>query len=135
MVTVSPGESGAFGEATMRVWPIWLTRVMKKSKDADALQDDLTTSVVAAIEPSLRQAEIERVKRKRPDNLDAYDFLLRAMSEAGVDKIVFSSTCAVYGAPEAMPISEGTPTDPINPTRGQPQALSPSFPALSSAFS
>jgi adenylate cyclase len=36
-------------------------------------------SVVGVIEPSLRQAEIERVKRKRPDNLDAYDLVLRAM--------------------------------------------------------
>ena len=36
-------------------------------------------SVVAAIEPSLRQAEIERVKRKRPDSLDAYDLVLRAI--------------------------------------------------------
>ena len=36
-------------------------------------------SVVAAIEPSLRQAEIERVKRKRPDRLDAYDLVLRAL--------------------------------------------------------
>jgi adenylate cyclase len=35
--------------------------------------------VVAAIEPSLRQAEIERVKRKRPENLDAYDLVLRAI--------------------------------------------------------
>jgi adenylate cyclase len=38
-------------------------------------------SVVAAIEPSLRQAEAERVKRKRPENLDAYDLVLRAMPD------------------------------------------------------
>jgi tetratricopeptide (TPR) repeat protein len=36
-------------------------------------------SVLAAIEQSLRQAEIERVKRKRPENLDAYDLLLQAL--------------------------------------------------------
>jgi tetratricopeptide (TPR) repeat protein len=35
--------------------------------------------VVGAIEPSLRRAEIERVKRKRPDSLDAYDLVLRAL--------------------------------------------------------
>src|SRR6185312_15413798 len=39
----------------------------------------MTINVVAAIEPNLRRAEIERVKRKRPENLDAYDLLLRAM--------------------------------------------------------
>jgi tetratricopeptide (TPR) repeat protein len=36
-------------------------------------------NVVGAIEPSLREAEIERVKRKRPENLDAYDLVLRAL--------------------------------------------------------
>jgi adenylate cyclase len=39
-------------------------------------------SVVGAIEPRLRDAEIERVKRKRPDSLDAYDFVLRAIPHA-----------------------------------------------------
>jgi adenylate cyclase len=35
--------------------------------------------VVGVIEPTLRQAEIQRAKRKRPDSLDAYDFYLRAL--------------------------------------------------------
>ena len=35
-------------------------------------------SVLGAIEPSLYQAEIERVRRRRPDSLDAYDLVLRA---------------------------------------------------------
>jgi hypothetical protein len=37
---------------------------------------ELTRSVVAAVDPSVRQAEIERVKRKRPDSLDASDLVL-----------------------------------------------------------
>jgi UDP-arabinose 4-epimerase len=41
--------------------------------------------------------------------------LLEAMSNAGVSKIVFSSSCAVYGAPKAVPISEETSYAPINP--------------------
>ncbi len=41
--------------------------------------------------------------------------LLEAMKEAEVKKIVFSSTTATYGEPEAMPISEATPQQPINP--------------------
>jgi tetratricopeptide (TPR) repeat protein len=36
-------------------------------------------SVVGAIEPSLRKAEIERVRRERPNSLDAYDLVLRAL--------------------------------------------------------
>ncbi len=41
--------------------------------------------------------------------------LLEAMQRAGCDKIVFSSTCATYGVPDQMPITEGTPQNPINP--------------------
>jgi UDP-glucose-4-epimerase GalE len=41
--------------------------------------------------------------------------LLNAMRHAGVDRLVFSSTCAVYGEPRAMPIAEDAVTDPINP--------------------
>jgi adenylate cyclase len=47
--------------------------------DIFALQDEITLNVVGAIQPSLREAEIERVKRKRPENLDAYDLALRAL--------------------------------------------------------
>jgi TolB-like protein/class 3 adenylate cyclase len=58
---------------------VWADRYDRTLDDIFAIQDELTMSVVAAIEPSLRQAEIERVKRKRPDSLDAYDLVLRAL--------------------------------------------------------
>jgi len=35
--------------------------------------------VIGAIEPSLRRVEMERVKRQRPENLDAYDLVLRSL--------------------------------------------------------
>jgi UDP-arabinose 4-epimerase len=41
--------------------------------------------------------------------------LLEAMRATGLDKIVFSSTCATYGAPDDLPIRESTPQNPINP--------------------
>ena len=41
--------------------------------------------------------------------------LLNAVVAAGVRKFVFSSTCATYGFPEQMPITEQTPQKPINP--------------------
>ncbi len=41
--------------------------------------------------------------------------LLDAMRAGGVRDIVFSSTCATYGVPPALPISETTPQHPINP--------------------
>jgi UDP-glucose 4-epimerase len=41
--------------------------------------------------------------------------LLKAMRECGVNKFIFSSTAAVYGQPEKMPITEDMPLEPINP--------------------
>ena len=41
--------------------------------------------------------------------------LLRAAQAAGIDKIVFSSTCATYGIPSSIPINETHVQAPINP--------------------
>ncbi len=41
--------------------------------------------------------------------------LLSAMEEAGVNRFVFSSTAAVYGIPQSVPIAEHAPKQPINP--------------------
>jgi UDP-glucose 4-epimerase len=41
--------------------------------------------------------------------------LLEAMREAGVRRLIYSSTAAVYGIPEKIPVDETTPLNPINP--------------------
>ena len=58
---------------------LWADRYDRPIDDIFAMQDEITISVIGAIEPSLRKAEIERVKRKRPDSLQAYDLVLRAL--------------------------------------------------------
>lgn len=60
---------------------VWGERHERRSDDVFALQDEIALSVVGAIAPSLRRAEIDRVKRKRPDSLDAYDLVLRAQPD------------------------------------------------------
>ncbi|MBR0833659.1 winged helix-turn-helix domain-containing protein [Bradyrhizobium manausense] len=60
---------------------VWAERYDRRSEDIFALQDEIAMSVVGAIAPSLRRAEINRVKRKRPDSLDAYDLVLRAQPD------------------------------------------------------
>lgn len=60
---------------------VWAERYDRQSDDIFGLQDDIAMSVVGAIAPSLRRAEINRVKRKRPDSLDAYDLVLRAQPD------------------------------------------------------
>lgn len=49
------------------------------------------------------------------NNLAKTVALLQAMRAAGVGKFVFSSTCASYGIPERMPMTEDLPQNPINP--------------------
>jgi TolB-like protein len=60
---------------------LWAERYDRPLDDIFALQDEIALSVVGAIEPSLRRAEVERVKRKRPGSLDAYDLVLRAQPD------------------------------------------------------
>jgi adenylate cyclase len=76
------------------VWHIWADRFDGELADVFELQDQVTASVVAAIEPSLRQAEIDRARRKPTERLDAYDFYLRALPHSyaltreGIDKAI-----------------------------------------------
>ncbi|MHC4642483.1 MAG: UDP-glucose 4-epimerase GalE, partial [Planctomycetota bacterium] len=49
------------------------------------------------------------------NNVSNTQNLLSAMESCGVDKFVFSSTAAVYGIPEHVPITEDSPKQPINP--------------------
>ena len=49
------------------------------------------------------------------NNVEGGLSLLNAALEAGVKKIIFSSTCAVYGEPAKVPIEENIPRQPVNP--------------------
>ena len=58
---------------------LWADRYDGDLEDVFALQDSITESVVGAIEPSLRLAEIARSKRKTPSDIGAYDLYLQAL--------------------------------------------------------
>ncbi|MBN9491599.1 MAG: winged helix-turn-helix domain-containing protein [Alphaproteobacteria bacterium] len=60
---------------------VWAERYDRTLDDVFALQDEIALAVVGAIEPSLRRAEVERIRRKRPDSLDAYELVLRAQPD------------------------------------------------------
>src|SRR5919199_40136 len=49
--------------------------------------------------------------------------LLDAMREAGVSRLVFSSTAATYGDPERVPMTEDMPTNPVNAYGGSKLAV------------
>src|SRR6202048_3296520 len=59
---------------------IWAERYDRDLADVFAVQDDITESIVAAIEPQLYAAENFRAQRKPPGSLDAWDLVMRALS-------------------------------------------------------
>ena len=61
---------------------IWADRFDGVLDDMFELQDQIASSVVGAIEPKLRQSEIERSTRKPTASLDAYDLYLRALAQS-----------------------------------------------------
>jgi TolB-like protein/predicted Zn-dependent protease len=63
---------------------IWADRFDGALDDIFELQDQVASSVVGAIDPKLRMAEIERAGRKPTASLGAYDLYLRAMAEFNV---------------------------------------------------
>jgi UDP-glucose 4-epimerase len=64
---------------------------------------------------SLVGESVEEPERYYRNNVVGTLNLLEAMREAGVPRLVFSSTAAVYGEPEEIPIKEDAPALPTNP--------------------
>jgi adenylate cyclase len=60
---------------------LWADRFDSTLEEVFDLQDRVTVAVAGAIEPSVTQAEIKRANRKPTENLQAYDWLLRALGE------------------------------------------------------
>jgi TolB-like protein len=60
---------------------VWAERYDREIVDLFAVQDEITERVVGAIEPELYAAEHFRSQRKQPDRLDAWECVIRAMSQ------------------------------------------------------
>jgi adenylate cyclase len=60
---------------------IWADRFERDLTDIFALQDEVTMAVVSAVQPKLVQTEIAMASRRRPENLTAYDYYLRALPQ------------------------------------------------------
>jgi len=86
--------------------------------DADWLGDLLARRPVEAVVHLAAEARIDDSLRDPGlfyrANVVGGIHLLDAMASAGVRRIVFSSTAAVYGQPERMPITEDAPLEPVN---------------------
>ncbi len=80
-----------------------------------AMKETRPEAVVHFAAYALVGESMEKPERYFRNNLGGGMNLAEAMLACGVGKIVFSSTCATYGQPDAVPIREDTPQRPTNP--------------------
>ena len=59
---------------------LWAERYDRALTDVFTVQDEITESIVASIQPQLYAAESFRAQRKPPDNMDAWDLVMRGLS-------------------------------------------------------
>ena len=61
---------------------IWAERYDRVLEDVFAVQEEVTQSIVRAIAPHISEAELAKVRRRRPDSLGAYEIAVRAHAKA-----------------------------------------------------
>src|SRR5260370_13053453 len=59
---------------------LWSQTFDSALKDLFRIQDDITGQIVSKVAPRIREGEVQRAFQKRPDNMDAYDHFLQALS-------------------------------------------------------
>jgi UDP-glucose 4-epimerase len=77
---------------------------------------------------------VENPKKYFHNNVIAALSLLDAVMESRVRKFIFSSTCAVYGNPMKVPITEDNPRQPVNPYGATKLAFENALEAYSRAY-
>ncbi len=82
---------------------------------ARLLRDERIEAVMHFAASALVGESVQNPAKYYQNNVVAGLELLEAMRETGVQRIVFSSTCATYGIPQQVPISEREPQLPVNP--------------------
>jgi len=89
--------------------------LLEAEKLRQTLNDNRVEAVIHMAAFSLVGESVEAPSKYYQNNVVAGLVLLDAMRDSGVKRIVFSSTAATYGEPEAQPIFESAPTNPTNP--------------------
>jgi UDP-glucose-4-epimerase GalE len=87
----------------------------EKDRIDQALVEHRIDAVVHFAANSLVGESVRDPAKYYTNNLVNTLTLLECMRRQGIDRIVFSSTCATYGLPERVPITEDLPQRPINP--------------------
>ena len=97
----------------------WGPLVRADIRDTDAIARALKAHEISAVLHFAASAyvgeSVVEPQRYYENNVAGTLSILRAMLDAGCKRVVFSSSCAVYGEPAVNPITEDTPHKPVNP--------------------
>jgi UDP-glucose 4-epimerase len=77
---------------------------------------------------------VQNPRKYLQNNVISAISLLNGVIDAGIKKLIFSSTCAVYGTPSKVPISEDTPRMPVNSYGASKLAFEHALEAYSRAY-
>lgn len=75
---------------------IWSTRIDGAVSDLFDLQDKIAAEVAGALQPSIRRAEVERARSKRPETLAAYDLVMRALPHLWAHRMAENPKAIAY---------------------------------------
>ena len=89
--------------------------LLEANKLRQTFNDNRIEAVIHMAAWSLVGESVQAPSKYYHNNIVAGLVLLDAMNECGIKRLVFSSTAATYGEPEAQPILESFPTNPTNP--------------------
>ncbi len=99
--------------------PSWATVIKKDFADAETLEHIFSTYNISAVMHFAACIEVgESVKNPLKfyeNNVSKTITLFNAMRKNGINKFIFSSSCAVYGMPQQLPLTEDHTKNPINP--------------------
>jgi UDP-glucose 4-epimerase len=87
----------------------------ERDKLINALEQHQIEAVIHLAAHNLVGESVAQPREYYDNNVGGGLMLLDALLTVGVKRLVFSSTCAIYGAPEILPIEEDAPPKPINP--------------------
>jgi UDP-glucose 4-epimerase len=102
--------------------------LLEADKLRQTLNDNHIEAVIHMAASSLVGESVTQPSKYYKNNVVAGLVLLDTMHECGVRRLVFSSTAATYGEPEAQPILESFPTIPTNPYGGTKLAFEKAMP-------
>ncbi|MEX1171246.1 MAG: UDP-glucose 4-epimerase GalE [Chloroflexota bacterium] len=96
-----------------------LPLVIGDVRDGDLVADTLRSGSIDAVVHFAAYKSVEESVTAPgiyfDNNVGGTLSVLRAMERTGVGRLVFSSTCAVYGLPRTLPVDESAPVAPMNP--------------------